>query len=268
MILPFLRSAYRQQLIAALCDATATSDYWQALSTVQPAAMGRRSAGDGHAIQVVGHPWDTVDPHLREGLFEPAALGTAAPTAEEYRHSVPCINTGVDILRDSGDRGQLLFDHVDVVVVGHNPGAVSGSARHLLGAIVMCPPTDDTGLTAAGLLLHESVHQALWLAEMVVGLFAYSPGEIDALGIHALSPIRRQPRRIDSAFHAACVAVELASWHADAGRWHEVDALVRGLPLSVASLEDRRDAFTAQGRAFLEDLADATSALLGTARRG
>lgn len=267
-MLPFLRHEPRRRLVARLCEVTDTSSYRAALACVQQYAPRLRSADDTDAIDIIGLPWEDVPIELREGLFEPAGRGSAAPTPNDYRRAVSCIRRGMEILRDSEDRADLLGDLVDTVVVGRNPGAVSGSARHALGAVVIYPTAADEGLDAAALLLHESVHQALWLAEMVGGVFRHSPQEIDTLSLRALSPIRRRQRRFDSAFHAACVAVELASWHADAGRAEQVGNLTQHLPESVASLTARRDLFTPYGRELLDDLTAAASTLTPPSHRG
>lgn len=141
---------------------------------------------------------------------------------------------------------------VGMVLVLHTPGYVGGSFWHLLGGVWFSPTGGWTTLDYAANLLHESVHQAMFLDDMVNRLFTEDPGRLSAADAQVVSAIRGAHRPLHYAFHAATVAAVLAEFYACVDEQDHAERLRDGLAITLPQLDDRRRFLSARGNALLD----------------
>jgi HEXXH motif-containing protein len=141
------------------------------------------------------------------------------------------------------------------IVATSGPGKVAASSPGLIGTVWLFP---DAGWGPAQFgehLLHETVHQTLFLDEMVNTLYVVDPPALGAEDALVTSAIRRVPRPYDRSLHAACVAVELIGFHEHLGDDQEAARLREGATASTRELVDKAHVLSPHGREVLADLA-------------
>ena len=140
----------------------------------------------------------------------------------------------------------------EIVVAGKRAtGACSSSAA--VGAVFLSPRAAWPPSKYVEILVHEFVHQALFLDECVNGMFAPA-ADFDAPDSLVVSAIRKVPRGYDKSFHAACVAyVQRRLYH----RLRIADPKPPGnLGETLQGLHSRRRLLSDNGRAVLGELQD------------
>jgi hypothetical protein len=118
----------------------------------------------------------------------------------------------------------------------------------LLGMVVLGPQPylDEVDLTT--LLLHELVHQAIFLHDMLDPLF--QPLARARMPL-AYNPLLDTARPLDMCFHAAFVAYAVARLYAEAGRSADAATLLEPLGPCLRALADGSSALTSRGKAYL-----------------
>jgi hypothetical protein len=135
-------------------------------------------------------------------------------------------------------------------------GFEGGSISSLIGAIWIALGPDRPVEDFAELIVHESVHNALFLEDMVHGVFVDGEarlGEEDAL---VTSAILRIPRGYDKAFHSAVVSVVLAELDQRLGRADKAASSLEPLLATLTGLREKADMLTDNGRRVLTELED------------
>lgn len=142
---------------------------------------------------------------------------------------------------------------------------VLGSSHgSLLGPIWINPQAEWTGADYAEMILHEGVHQSLFLDEMVNTLFGRRPREMEDEDSLVLSPSLGRPRAYDLAFHSSVVVTALADFYLALSlrRPPRVEANLARLPVSLRGLRRRSDHLTGHGLELLGTL-EAEASRLG-----
>jgi hypothetical protein len=143
--------------------------------------------------------------------------------------------------------GSILIARLDVDDI------LGSSHGDLLGTIWINPQTAWEGADYAEMILHEGVHQSLFLDEMVSTLFVRPPREMEDESSLVLSPSVGVPRPYDLAFHSSVVVTALADFYAALAlpRPRRVEANLARLPVSIAGLRRRDDLLTGHGEGLL-----------------
>ena len=126
-------------------------------------------------------------------------------------------------------------------------GYAGGSFWHILGAVWMSPTKAWEIRDYAENLLHETVHQAMFLDDMVHGLFSASPEDLAADTALVTSSIRGAKRPYDYSFHAATVSVALIDFYEYLGMPDRAVQFCRPLLQTLAELETKRHLLSAHG---------------------
>jgi hypothetical protein len=134
-------------------------------------------------------------------------------------------------------------------------GLVCGSSSTAIGAVMLCPQPRWGPKRWLACLVHEMVHQALFLEEMVHGAYAMSNDAMSETEHRVMSAIRKQPRPYHAAFHAAYVAYVLEWMHDRLGLAGPPADNTMPLAPIVAELGERRRCLTAHGERLLDELA-------------
>jgi hypothetical protein len=154
-----------------------------------------------------------------------------------------------------------------VVAGGSN---VSGATRSSqLATIYLNPPADWDSVSYAEALLHESVHIAHYLDQMITPWFASPHWQLAGPETSVISSIRRISRPLPLALEACCVStvlVDLLWW---AGADARAAAMCSSTMESLVGIKALERHLAPRGREIVEDLASvlASSPAAATARR-
>jgi hypothetical protein len=154
----------------------------------------------------------------------------------------------------------LTHDLVGAVIVAGGVRSISASLSHQIGTVLVNPQHGWTALDYAETLLHESIHEAQYLDQMVVDWYARPFHELLVLDVLVKSPIRRRMRPLPLVLQAACVAapiVDLRWWAGERAGAVELCAhVIEGL----TGVREREELLSDRGRLVLRELADQIAA--------
>jgi hypothetical protein len=127
------------------------------------------------------------------------------------------------------------------------------SLRNALGTVFWVSPFDNWRPYHFGdAIVHESTHQALFLKDMVRGLFRLDRQGLDDPAVHAISSIREIPRPYDLAFHAACVDAVLLSFFEACDDLPEMRRRTDAVLPALEDLDRKGEVLTPAGRGALD----------------
>lgn len=143
---------------------------------------------------------------------------------------------------------------VAALVILVRPRTAGGSSSGALGTVWLSPRSAWPIATWIEIMVHEFVHQSLYLDELVHGLFALPASALDAEPNRVVSAVRKVPRSYDLSFHAAYVAYVQRRLYARLG---VADPKPAGsLATTLDGLSQRADCLTDHGRLRLRELVD------------
>lgn len=233
------------------------------------------------------HVPDKAEPHLEFDLSEPAAVGileslkrapdladvsvVEAVAIEDVENIVASVRAARRLLGDY-DKGaaELVENLIASFLFVRVDGYFGGSFWHVLGAVWMSPKPGWTIHDYAENILHESVHQAMFLDDMVNTLFAAPPEVLSSEAMLITSSIRGTKRPFDFAFHAATVSAALIQFY----EWLNVDKraieLCEGVLETLVELDQKSYLLSERGRTILTRMIDivATSSTITGLRSG
>lgn len=140
------------------------------------------------------------------------------------------------------------------VFFARKAGFGGASTADMLGCIWLSPPRRWEAVDFAEAVYHETVHQALFLEEMVHGVYAVAANEMLSTDARVVSAIRREKRPFDASFHAACVAAALLDLYRELDRPERAQPLVDGLRPSVEEMAQKDGYLNENGRQILDRL--------------
>jgi hypothetical protein len=137
----------------------------------------------------------------------------------------------------------------------HGSGSSNGN---LLGGLWLSPQPAWTAVDYAETILHEGLHQSIFLDDMVNRTFALPPAAFDAAAYQTPSPSLKRLRPYDLAFHSSLVVAALVDFYAvlQLPRPLRLERSFYRLPESVTALRARADVLTAHGQTLLGLLED------------
>lgn len=143
---------------------------------------------------------------------------------------------------------------IAALVISLRPRRAGGSSSGALGAVWLSPRSTWPVAKWVEILVHEFVHQSLYLDELVHGLFALPASELDAEPNRVVSAVRKVPRSYDLSFHAAYVAYVQRRLYARLGQADPKP--VGALAATLDGLDRRAGCLTDHGRLRLRELID------------
>ncbi|MEV6130788.1 HEXXH motif-containing putative peptide modification protein [Streptomyces violaceusniger] len=225
--------------------------YRKAISGLRPLP----AEGEGIALGYEDSPWAR---HCEtEGVFEhifAKATHSDGPTREHWNAMVrQAMQHIYDLSPDLGRMVDLLV--TDVVVVNSRSDG-GGSANTLPGLVVMSPGDWDVP-EYAECLVHEGLHTGLFMMDMVYGMFALPPSEMEKDEHRALSAVKIGQRRpLHAAFHAAAVAVPLMYMQHRRGVDTLVSKYTTSLRAACRDMRQHREVFTSYGQMLLAEMTE------------
>lgn len=144
---------------------------------------------------------------------------------------------------------------IDFVILGQRPGYSGGTVSSRIGLIWLSPDdtwTVDTWLTN---LVHEFVHNRLFMEDMVEGIFLAGGARLAESDCLAISAIRRTKRGYDKSYHSAFVAFTLFELERRLGSDTNGESL-DALTICVDDLTTNTAFLAPRGRLLLIELAE------------
>lgn len=239
-------------------DAHQRTGYFAALNRVQKHRFPFDPASGGYLLVFAAPDADT-EATMRHFLDVDGLTEDHLYVAAERERIAAGMLEGSRILRQlAAPYAQVVSELTGAFVFARMRGAGGGSQGDVLGAIWLSPPTAWDGVDFAEAILHETVHQALFLDQLVEPTYTATFAAMRAEGALVTSAIRKTARPYDLAFHAAGVAATLAEFYASSGlprAPEKVRSLLDGLGLTLPGLRRRSDLLTDRGRVLLDDMA-------------
>jgi hypothetical protein len=132
-------------------------------------------------------------------------------------------------------------------------GYDGGSISTLMGAIWLALPPSRPVIDFAETIVHEFVHQCLFLEDMIHSIFLEGESRMSKSDALVTSAILRIQRGYDKAFHSAFVALALARFYDTLGLKTRANALLFPLSVTVPGLLANTRFLSAHGRTVLDE---------------
>jgi HEXXH motif-containing protein len=237
-------------------SASGRLDYFEALNRIQTRRLRLDDLSGGQQPQLVFEFDHADDRKVVEHLLEGEELRDSHVYPAAARDRIEARITAGYALLTEFDRDALALVEALVVRIffAHKSGFGGASVADMLGCIWLSPPTSWEPIDYAEGVYHETVHQALFLEEMVRGVYAADPAKMATADGHVVSAIRKEKRPFDASFHAACVAAALVDLYRTLDRPERVETLVEGLEPSVNEMSRKEEYLNEGGRKILGEL--------------
>jgi HEXXH motif-containing protein len=153
-----------------------------------------------------------------------------------------------------------VHDLLCTVILGAGVKSVSASVSHQIGIAFINPRESWTVLDMAEMLLHEAIHQAQYLDQMVRDWYTKPFHELIASDVKATSPIRRTPRPIPLVLQAAAVGTAIMDMRSWAGQEDSACEMCGNLARSLTGVKQHEDLLSERGLQVLYELAKEVAA--------
>jgi hypothetical protein len=155
----------------------------------------------------------------------------------------------------------LMTQVVATVAIYRIPQRDGGSVSSNIGLIWLSPKPDWTVEYCAEMLVHEFVHNVVFLEDMVRGIMP-TPELLEREEALTISAIRQTRRPYDKSFHSACVTIGIMYFYNMIGRIEDANAHFEPLKRTVEELYASeqtvrslgQDLLTSNGREVLDEL--------------
>lgn len=149
----------------------------------------------------------------------------------------------------------VVHDLLCTVILGTGVRSVSASLSHQIGTAFINPQKGWGVLDMAEQILHESIHEAQYLDQMVHDWYVRPFHEMLDSKVLVTSPIRRIPRPVPLVLQAATVGVAIMELRWWAGAVEAASEMCGHLAKSLAGIKRHEDLLSDHGRQVLHELA-------------
>lgn len=149
----------------------------------------------------------------------------------------------------------VVHDLLCTVILGTGVKSVSASLGHQIGTAFINPQQGWTVLDMAEQILHESIHEAQYLDQMIHEWYARPFHELLASDVLVTSPIRRVPRPVPLVLQAATVGVAIMDLRSWSGAMEAASEMCGHLAQSLGGVKQHEDLLSDRGRQVLHELA-------------
>lgn len=133
-------------------------------------------------------------------------------------------------------------------------GITTGSSAISLGVILLNPSVTWQEINYCDAILHESIHQSIYLDDMVNGIYAKSLSDMASVEGFVTSSIRKVKRPYDRSFQSACASAILVDFYSKLGMSKKVDELNEPLRVTLGELRSKNEFLTDLGKHILYEL--------------
>jgi HEXXH motif-containing protein len=256
--LPFVEPERVEESTRALIAATGVGGgrlaYFEALNRIQsrPIRLDDVEAPPRSVFEFE----HSEDRRIVEHFLEGETAGAAHLFGSQEREEIGGLLADASALLAEFDEGvpTMVEALVARVFFARKAGFGGASTADMLGCVWLSPPRGWEAVDFAEAIYHETVHQALFLEEMVHGVYTVAAKEMLSTEARVVSAIRREKRPFDASFHAACVAAALLDLYRELDRPERVGPLVEGLRPSVEEMAEKDAYLNENGRQILDRL--------------
>jgi hypothetical protein len=165
------------------------------------------------------------------------------------------IGAGLDsITAVSRDLRELIDLTIGEIFLAQEAGSDGGTMSSAVGLIWLNPRMDWGARKTGENIVHEWIHNMLFLADMVDPIFAVDYTGLSAESAHATSAILHRKRPFDRCYHSAAVAAGLVYFHSISGEPKEADALIEPTMKTVLELQAKPELMTPSGADLLGEV--------------
>lgn len=249
---------------------TATGEplnFWDAMRTVQSADLpARQPAVELHWYE---GPDDTFEGALNSLMGGISARQEATPYSNEERDAISrSFELALQLFRSRFPQTFSSFARLtSFVVLARRSGYSGGTVSNRIGLIWLAPEADWTTETWLENLVHEFVHNALFLEDMVHSVLVAGGDRLEQPDALAISAIRQVKRGYDKSYHSGFVSLTIIEMYRALGLAANGQPFIAPLMVCVEDLVKQREFATAQGQALLDELVEAVLAVWETASR-
>lgn len=155
----------------------------------------------------------------------------------------------------SHDLHELVKLTIGEIFLAQESGSEGGTMSSAVGLIWLNPRLEWGARKTGENIVHEWIHNMLFLADMVDPIFAVDYSGLSAEKAHATSAILHRKRPFDRCYHSAAVAAGLVFFHTISGDKDRADALIEPTVTTVRELQDKPDLMTQSGHDLLQEVA-------------
>jgi hypothetical protein len=165
------------------------------------------------------------------------------------------ISSGLDAISAvSHDLRELIELTIGEIFLAREKGSDGGTMSSAVGLIWLNPRAEWGPRTTGENIVHEWIHNMLFLADMVGPIFAVDYVGLSAESAHVTSAILRRKRPFDRCYHSAAVAAGLVFFHTISGDLDKADALIAPTMRTVRELQDKPELMTQSGADLMRDV--------------
>ncbi len=155
----------------------------------------------------------------------------------------------------SHDLRELIELTIGEIFLAQESGSEGGTMSSAVGLIWLNPRIEWGARKTGENIVHEWIHNMLFLADMVDPLFAVDYIGLSMESAHATSAILHRKRPFDRCYHSAAVAAGLVFFCTASGDKERADALIEPTIRTVRELQDKPDLMTQSGADLLQEVA-------------
>lgn len=166
------------------------------------------------------------------------------------------ISSGLEsISAVSPDLRELIELTIGEIFLAQEAGSEGGTMSSAVGLIWLNPRMEWGASKTGENIVHEWIHNMLFLADMVSPLFAVDYIGLSAKSAHVTSAILHRQRPFDRCYHSAAVAAGLVFFHTISGESAKADALIGPTMRTIRELQDKPEFMTRSGADLIQDVA-------------
>jgi hypothetical protein len=185
--------------------------------------------------------------------------GEVSPSAEFPESSYPALQQQFQASLELIERNfpsiwPLFVELISFVILANKPGYDGGSISSRVGLVWISPKPDWTPNDWAELLVHEFIHNVLFLEDMSRCLFLAGTERLSEPDVASLSAIRRVVRGYDKSYHSAFVAYGLIRFHLTLGDDVRARKFLDPLTICVEDLASKSALVSDNGLSHLREL--------------
>jgi HEXXH motif-containing protein len=147
---------------------------------------------------------------------------------------------------------RIVANLIGTIAVYRIPDRDGGTVSCCIGLIWLSPADDWTIEYYAEMIVHEFVHNSVFLDDMVNGIMP-NPELVTRPEAHAISALRKTKRPYDKAFHSACVATALIYFYHCLGKDDKAGSYIADMRPTTSELQEVERSCSLQGMELLND---------------
>lgn len=258
--LSFLQPERIERSLTIICDYAGKPDgsFWSAISTLQHADLNAISSEDNILEVWYEGPTDKFAGALGSLMGDVNAREVATPYAASIRSSIQlAFRRTLNTFSQRFPATSAIFHKViHHVVFARRKGYTGGTVSNRIGLIWLSPESEWTEELWLENVLHEFVHNALFVEDMVHRLLVAGGDRLEQPDALTTSAIRQVKRGYDKAYHSAFVSFTLVEMYHAFGQSNLAKPFLAPLIVCLDDLVAQRHFATPRGQELLLELAE------------